>query len=141
MNTNPAGLSEKQILYLKARFPAGGFKIDPDSEVTSGSHGHLFCTTTPDHPDAMKLADRNKKYVFIHRVVMENHLKRLIDPDKEEVHHKNEDPEKNQISNLELLTKSGHTKETAPWKSSPRTKPGQRRKAERVVSAFLRQIS
>lgn len=136
-DTNPAGLSEEELAKLRAKFPAGGFEIDPDSEVTSGSHGHLFCTTTPVHPDGMDLPDRDKKYVFVHRVVMENLLKRLINPKKEEVHHKNSKETDNRPSNLELQTHAGHAQKTAPWESSPRTKPGQRRKAQRVVSAFL----
>lgn len=137
-DTNPSGLSEKELAELKAKFPAGGFKIDPDSKVTSGSHGHLFCTTTPEHPDGMDLPDRNKRYVFLHRVVMENALKRLINPKKEEVHHKNSNEEDNRLSNLELHTHGSHAKETEFWKDSPRTKPGQKRKAERVVQAFLK---
>ena len=140
MNTNPAGLSDQELAGLKAKFPAGGFKIDPDSEVTSGSHGHLFCTTTPVHPDAMKLSDRNKRYIYVHRVVMENHLKRLLNPDKEEVHHKNDNPEDNRLSNLQLLSQEGHATKEEFWKHSPRTKPGQKRKAHRVITAYMNRL-
>jgi len=142
LHTNPAGLSDKKLKQLRDRFEkavgsSGRFKIDEDSKVTSGSNGHLFCTTTPTHPEAMKLEDRNKRYVFMHRVVMENTLGRLIDPDREQVHHKNGKNTDNRPSNLELLSYGSHAKETEFWKDSPRTKPGQRRKAARVVEAFL----
>jgi hypothetical protein len=75
---------------------------------------------------------------------MENHLGRLIDPKKEEIHHKDENPKNNTLSNLELTNKAKHQKEHAHkdkrweeskfWKKSPRTKPGQVRK---VAFAFL----
>ena len=134
---NPAGLSEKELSALRAKFPAGGFKIDPDSEVKADEHGHVSCSTTPQHPDGMKLKDRNKRYVFVHRVVIENSLGRLINPQKEEIHHKDNNPKNNRLSNLELHTHDSHAQEGEFWKKSPRTKPGQRRMVARVVNVFL----
>jgi len=72
---------------------------------------------------------------------MENHLGHLI-PDDAEVHHKDEDPTNNAISNLKLTTKSEHATHHKFWKKSPRTKPGKRRKAAvRVASAYLEALT
>jgi hypothetical protein len=120
------------------------FKIIKESIVTGTGRGVQYCETIPEHPDAKTLNDRDRKYIEVHRVVMENHLGRLINPKKEEVHHKDRNPRNNALSNLELITRAKHQREHANkdkrweknkfWKKSPRTKPGQSRK---VAQAFL----
>lgn len=61
----------------------------------SGS-GHLFLTD-------------GSRSVFLHRVVMEEHLGRKLAAD-EIVHHRNEDPSDNRLENLEVMTWSAHVK-------------------------------
>jgi hypothetical protein len=120
------------------------FKIDPDSEVVGGGHGQVYVTTTPNHPPSSagkKMPDHDKTYVAKHTVIMENHLGRLL-KDDEEVHHKDEDPSNNVLSNLVLTSREDHQRDHAKkrkfWKKSPRTKPGKKRKAAlRVIEAFL----
>lgn len=58
----------------------------------------------PDHPYATK-----NGYVLHHRIVMENHLGRLLNPD-EVVHHKNHNKQDNRLDNLEVLTMVEHAK-------------------------------
>ncbi|MFF4937275.1 HNH endonuclease [Micromonospora sp. NPDC000729] len=54
---------------------------------------HIF---VPDHPNAV-----GQGWVFHHRYVMEQHLKRLLNP-YENVHHKNGDRADNRLENLEI---------------------------------------
>jgi hypothetical protein len=118
------------------------FTIDPDSEVKGSGDGHVYVTTTPNHPASgagKKMPDHKKTYVPKHVAVMELSLGRFL-KDGEEVHHLNENKKDNSISNLELTNHSDHAKTHSKkkkfWKKSPMNKPG-REAALRVVSAFL----
>lgn len=117
------------------------YEIDPDSEVIASGNGYIFVTTTPDHP-GKKMKDHLKTYVYKHVVVMENHLGRNIDPDKEEVHHKNENVTDNRLSNLELRSRSDHSRDHAKehkfWKGSPRNKPNRKTGHLLSISSLIR---
>jgi len=117
------------------------FKIDYDSVIKGSGDGHLYVRTIPEHPHGEKRGDRDARYVYLHRAVMELHLGRYLKKG-EEVHHKDENPKNNNISNLLLTTKTEHPAIHAPdkkfWKESPRTKPGRKRKALRIVSEFIK---
>lgn len=58
----------------------------------------------PEHPHC-----DDDGYVLIHRMVMENHLQRYLDPVGEVVHHVNEDKTCNELWNLFLCTPQEHT--------------------------------
>jgi hypothetical protein len=62
---------------------------------------YLYCVVL-GHPKATK-----NGYVLHHRIIMENHLGRLLNPE-EVVHHINGDKLDNRIENLELLSVSKH---------------------------------
>ena len=57
-----------------------------------------------NHPKATK-----NGYVLLHRVIIENHLNRLLD-DNEVVHHINEDKLDNRIENLQVMLISEHVR-------------------------------
>jgi len=68
------------------------------------SKGEYDYALVPEHPFATKLG-----YVFMHRVVMENFLGRLLDKN-EVVHHKNENKKDNRIENLQVMTNEEHVR-------------------------------
>jgi len=110
-------------------------------DVVKGTgNGYLYCVTDPVHPNGEVRKDRNRRYVYLHRVVMENSLGRLLKPD-EQVDHKDGDKENNTLSNLALTKRGPHQKTEVErghrfWKKSPRNKPG-RKAAQNVVRNFL----
>ena len=76
----------------------GGRQVDVDGYIL------LKC---PDHPFA-----NSHGYVREHRLVMEAHLGRYLQP-FEVVHHKDDNPQNNSIENLELFsTNAEHLKKT-----------------------------
>jgi hypothetical protein len=81
---------------------AFGWKIK--KTISKGGYNYAV---VPEHPRAIKYG-----YVLEHRVVMENHLGRLLGPN-EVVHHKNGDRKDNRIENLEVLSNESHSREHA----------------------------
>jgi hypothetical protein len=67
------------------------------------SRGRYLAASVPTHPNADK-----RGRVALHRVLVENHLGRLITRD-EVVHHRNGDSRDNRMVNLEVKTRSAHT--------------------------------
>lgn len=69
--------------------------------VSKGDYNYVI---VKDHPYATKHG-----YVLEHRVVMENHLCRLLNSD-EVVHHKNENKKDNRVTNLQVMSKEEHAR-------------------------------
>lgn len=63
----------------------------------------------PSHPSAGK----GSGIVYLHRLIMENHLGRYL-TSEEVVHHKDENRSNNVIENLELTTNSEHIRHHHP---------------------------
>lgn len=66
------------------------------------SKGDYYYAVVPGHPNANK-----NNYVLAHRIIMENHLGRLLDSD-EVVHHKDGNKKNNSITNLQVMTAKDH---------------------------------
>jgi len=77
------------------------------------SKGDYYYAVVPEHPKKTK-----NNYVLLHRVVMENHLGRLLNTN-EIVHHIDGNKKNNSISNLQVMTakehNSHHGKEQGKW--------------------------
>ena len=77
--------------------------------VSKGQYNYAVC---PDHPNRTR-----NSYVLLHRVLMENHLGRLLTRG-EVVHHLNHNKKDNRIENLEVMTAAEHSRKHA--KDRPR---------------------
>jgi hypothetical protein len=73
----------------------------PVPPVRRMSRGYVF-VHMPDHPAA-----NANNYVLEHRLVMERHLGRHLEP-WEHIHHRDENRANNDLSNLELVTRAEH---------------------------------
>lgn len=69
--------------------------------ISKGEYNYAY---VPEHPNATK-----NGYVLEHRVVVENHLGRLLNCD-EVVHHKDGNKKNNDINNLEVMNYLYHVK-------------------------------
>lgn len=67
--------------------------------VSKGDYNYAL---VKGHPNATR-----NGYVLEHRIVVENHLMRLLDPN-EVVHHLNENKKDNRIENLEVMSANQH---------------------------------
>lgn len=117
-------------------------EIDPDSIVKATKEGYLYCTTTPTHPFGEKRKDRKKKYIYLHRAVMERELGRYLEPD-EQVDHKDGDKTNNKPSNLILVKRGPHQKDHVDrgnhfWKKSPRNKPRKEKDSSEAVFRVIK---
>jgi len=117
------------------------FKIIPGSIIKATKDGYLYCQTEPVHPHSESRSDRKARYIYLHRVTMENHLGRLL-TDKEQVDHKDKDKTNNKISNLELVTNGDHQRDHVSrgnhfWKKSPRNKPRKKKASQELIHKVL----
>lgn len=90
----PSPETRKKISESRKKIKGRGFsKARSDGYIT---------VYFPSHPNATR-----EGYVMLHRLVMEEHLGRLLSAD-EVIHHINGDKKNNRICNLMLTTKSEH---------------------------------
>jgi len=120
------------------------FTIVPDSIIKATKDGYYYCQTDPVHPNAEVRSDRKARYIYLHRVKMENKLGRLLDPKTEEVDHKDKDKSNNEPSNLELVLKGEHQKDHVSrgnhfWKKSPRNKAKHKNASDEAIQRVLLQ--
>lgn len=80
------------------------------------SKGDYMYARIPEHPNATAAG-----YVLEHRIVMENHIGRLLEKG-EVVHHRGEDKKENVIENLKLYSNHGHNEFHSNEKKVPMIK-------------------
>lgn len=84
----------------------GGRKVRKD--------GYTLVVAPPDHPYPADAYHGSIKYILEHRLVMEQHLGRYLEP-TEVVHHIDGNPRNNDISNLRLYaSQAEHMKNEHP---------------------------
>lgn len=88
---------KKMSQAVKGRFGPIGSHWKGGRTIVDG-YVYVMC---PNHPHATK-----KGYVVEHRLIMENHLGRILDK-KEVVHHKNGNKKDNKIENLVICLNTG----------------------------------
>jgi len=66
------------------------------------SKGDYYYAVVPEHPNRIK-----HSYVLAHRVIMENHLSRLLNSE-EVIHHIDGNKKNNDINNLQVMNASEH---------------------------------
>jgi hypothetical protein len=67
-------------------------------------NGYVYVRVDPGHPFARRKKHQKQAYIAEHRLVVEGHLGRPLEP-HENVHHKNGVRDDNRIENLELWVK------------------------------------
>jgi hypothetical protein len=110
----PGGLASvppgQATSFACPKTPGGSGRLEQVFVITSTCKGggYVYCRTDPSHPRA----NSNGLYP-LHRVLAENRLGRLLEPE-EVVHHRDEDKTNNDPSNLEVLTRSAHSAHHRP---------------------------
>jgi len=77
----------------------GAYCWNIEKVISKGDYNYALVR---EHPNATKHG-----YVLEHRVIVENHLNRILEAN-EVVHHKNRNKKDNKIENLEVLTAEEH---------------------------------
>lgn len=119
-------------------------KIEPDSIVKATKGGYYYCTTDPPHPFGERRKDRKKKYIYLHRAVMEKELGRYL-KDDEQVDHKDGNKSNNKPSNLVLVMRGPHQKDHVDrgnhfWKKSPRNKPHKKSRKKKASVEMINRV-
>jgi hypothetical protein len=79
----------------------GAFFWNIEKQINKGDY---YYAKVPNHPNAIR-----QGYVLYHRIVMENHLGRLLNAN-EVVHHVNGNKKDNRLENLKVMDKANHTR-------------------------------
>ena len=128
-------------------------KIDWDSKVKASSNGYYYVCTIPPHKYGEKRDDRDKKYIYLHRALLELKLGRYLTKG-EQADHKDGDKTNNTAGNVclkelgehqkEHTTGSGGHKRNKFWEKSPRTKKHHKKASDqsvfRVLSLYFNSI-
>jgi hypothetical protein len=120
-------------------------KIDENSKVRASGNGYWYCCTIPPHPFGEIRKDRQKKYIYLHRAILEKKLGRYLLPEEQADHidgdHNNNDPDNIQLKELGIHQKEHVDRGNHFWTKSPMNKKRadfSQALAYRVLQKFFR---
>jgi hypothetical protein len=119
-------------------------KIDMDTKVKASGNGYWYVCTIPEHPFGEKRDDRKKKYIYLHRAILEKKLGRYL-THNEQADHIDGDKDNNSSDNVRLKTLGEHQKEHAEngnhfWTKSPRNKKRRKGASTSMVRNVLKKF-
>jgi hypothetical protein len=129
-----------QKIYRRYNFPSLQNFAPPLQHERQGWKGGVKVVKgysyqrVPGHPNASK----HGSYVAVHRLVVEQHLGRYLDP-SEVVHHLDDNPQNNSIENLQVFSNNGeHLRHTLIGKQHNISDTGRLRIAAAVAESNRR---
>ena len=108
-------------------------EIDMDTKVKASSNGYYYVCTIPPHKFGEVRKDRSKKYIYLHRALLEKKLGRYLKPN-EQADHIDGNKENNSEENVQLKILGDHQREHCNergnhfWEKSKENKPGHKKK-------------
>ena len=118
-------------------------KINMDDIVKASKNGYKYVTTTPPHRYGERRNDRDKRYIYLHRALLEKKLGRYLKPG-EQADHKDGNKNNNDPSNIVLKDlgehQHDHSKTNHFWTKSPENKPKRKKKRKKKASEMAASV-
>ena len=119
------------------------FEIDKDSIVKGSGEGYKYCCTIPEHKYGERRGDRDKRYIYLHRAILEKKLGRYL-RSGEQADHKDGNKNNNDPSNIVLKNLGEHQKDHTTrgnhfWTKSPKNKKKRKKHASEMAASVVLQ--
>ena len=119
-------------------------KINMEDIVKASKNGYKYVTTTPPHKFGERRDDRDKRYIYLHRAILEKKLGRYLQPG-EQADHKDSNKNNNDPSNIVLKNLGEHQKDHTTrgnhfWTKSPENKKKRKKKRKKHASEMAASV-